>query len=165
MTYESELNQEYLKSILHYNPETGSFIWLVKSGSNNLIGSYAGSITNRRYVSVGINDKRYMAHRLAFLYMTGYWPKDQVDHVNGIRDDNRWINLSEANNSQNQHNKNVNINNLLGIKGVSSHGKNYRAYFSINNKRYHIGTYKTIEEAKNARDEFAKSHNNEYFKS
>lgn len=165
MVNENELTQEYLKSILYYNLETGDFTWLVKIGSNDLIGNLAGSITNYGYRSIGIKDKRYQAHRLAWLYMKGYWPKNQIDHINGIKDDNRWINLREVDNSQNQHNRNVNINNSLKVKGVSLHGKRYRAYVSVNGKRYHVGTYSTVEEAKIARDDFAKLSKGEYFKS
>lgn len=165
MIDEDEISKDYLRSILHYNPETGSFIWLVKIGSNDLIGSFAGSVTNRGYISIGIKDKRYMAHRLAWLYMTGFWPKDQIDHINGNKNDNRWLNLREADNSQNQHNRKANANNSLGVKGVSRHGSRYRAYASVNGKRHHIGTYATIDEAKVARDDFARWHKGEYFKS
>ena len=60
-----------------------------------------------------------MSHRLAWFYMTGEWPKNHIDHVNGLEGDNRWCNLREATNSENMLNRKMNKNNKTGVKGVS----------------------------------------------
>lgn len=107
----------HLKEILNYNPETGIFTW--KSRRPRIrVGQIAGSKNNERYVNIKIDGILYKAHRLAWLYMTGEWPKDQIDHINGIRDDNRFCNLREVTNASNQWNKTHNKNNKAGYKNL-----------------------------------------------
>jgi HNH endonuclease len=82
-----------LKEFLHYDPETGVFTWLVKPCRNILAGSIAGNVMNEGYVMVKIDRKNYKAHRLAWLYVHGTFPPDQLDHINRGRADNRLCNL------------------------------------------------------------------------
>lgn len=114
------LTQATLKELLTYNPETGIFIWRVDRVRVRK-GEVAGKLTPWGYVEIGISGQRYQAHRLAFLYMTGAMPKDYVDHINLIRSDNKWSNLRNATNSQNQMNTSKRANNTSGFKGVSWH--------------------------------------------
>src|SRR5690349_15052213 len=90
----ASLTQQYLKEILHYDPETGVFIWYTSRGHCKA-GNVAGSL-NLGYILIGICNFKYQAHRLAWLYMTGEWPTFEIDHKNGVSSDNRWENLREA---------------------------------------------------------------------
>ncbi len=134
---EAALSQEYLKSILHYDPLTGAFTWLVKTAWHVVIGAPAGSPHKDGYWHIGIKGRRVLAHRLAVLYMTGKWPDDQVDHKDLDRRNNQWENLRLATNMQNHQNSKLRSTNKSGHTGVwwdKSHGKwrsSIRAYGSV----------------------------------
>lgn len=85
------LTQSRLKTILHYDPETGMFRWRVSNGAAKA-GRLAGSLRPNGYLHIGVDCNRYYSHRLAWLYVYGVWPKDQLDHINGIPNDNRIAN-------------------------------------------------------------------------
>lgn len=110
------LTQAYLKRALNYDPISGLFTRF-KSVGNAKAGSVAGSINSDGYPQIMVDGVRYKAHRLAFLYMTGSFP-DQVDHINGIRNDNKWINLRAVTLSDNAKNKKTPKNNTSGMAGV-----------------------------------------------
>lgn len=111
------LTQSVLHKLLHYNPDTGIFTWKVSNGRST-VGKVAGSSCHG-YVSIGINTKIYLGHRLAVLYMTGGWPAYDVDHINGNRADNRWVNLRQVTRHQNCLNRKRASHNKSGVKGVS----------------------------------------------
>jgi hypothetical protein len=99
------MNQAYLKSILFYDPTTGVFTW-AKPRQRIQVGSIAGR-RDDDYVTITVDGKQYMAHHLAVLYMTGYmpiYPKDVVDHLNTVCDDNRWVNLQLTDHTGNNNN-------------------------------------------------------------
>lgn len=104
------INQEYLKSILKYDPDTGVFRWV---DTNNLAGNMHGG-----YLRIDVGCDRYGAHQLAFIWMTGECPKG-IDHRNGIKTCNIWTNLRAATQSQNTRNAKLRKDNQLGVKGVS----------------------------------------------
>lgn len=135
------VTQERLKQLFTYNPVTGIFtriVWV--RGQSDTVGT----ITARGYLSICVDKKHYLAHRLAFLYMTGEWPKEHVDHKNENKIDNSWDNLRDCTRSENFKNTGARKNNKLGVKGVVKTKKgNYAVVFSL-------GTYKTLEEAKAA---------------
>lgn len=108
---------------LSYNPITGFFHWIVAKPKIH-IGMRAGCVYSRGYRRIKIDGKSYKEHRLAFYFMTGEWPKDQVDHINLIRDDNRWENLRVASNAQNQWNSKP--YSSTGFKGVYKVGKKFK---------------------------------------
>lgn len=112
------ISQSELKEYLHYSPDTGIFIWVKKTCKKVIIGKKAGTLNSKGYIVISINRKLYKAHRLAHLYMTGEWPEDQIDHVNHIRDDNRWFNLEDATNQSNQKNRSLDARNKSGVTGV-----------------------------------------------
>ena len=112
------ITQERLKELLHYDPETGIFTRLWCKYSPQLIGKEAGNVDSIGYISVSVDSKNYRAHRLAFLYMEGAMPPDQVDHINRIRTDNRWRNLRHSDYELNNRNQNLFSTNTSGITGV-----------------------------------------------
>ncbi len=144
------INQEVLKEILNYNPDTGQFTWVKSTSPRALPGCVAGSKHKEGYISITIKNKAYLAHRLAWLYVYGSLPKYQIDHINGDRIDNRIVNLRKSTHHQNQGNqRNPHCGNNSGFMGVSfDKVKNkYVATISINGKNKNLGRYKTPEEA------------------
>ena len=141
MKYNNNLTAEYVRNILDYNPETGDFIWKINKGSRAKKEMVAGTIRDG-YIIIGINNKEYGAHRLAWLYMAGNWPKEYIDHINGIRGDNKWCNLRETSASQNLRNRPKAKNNKSGHKGVfwCKNTKKWKAILSL-------GSFNTKEEA------------------
>lgn len=146
------LTQDELKSQLNYDTETGFFTWKIRKAIRTKIGSIAGSLKNG-YIYIKINDRSYRAHRLAWLYVYGEFPEEQIDHINGVRDDNRLANLRLVNNSQNQQNIfNKKSNNTSGYRGVSfekNEGK-FRAEIMINGNSIFLGRFDDAISASNA---------------
>ena len=104
------LTQKKLKQILYYNKDTGFFVYIkdIFNLDTKFVvraGDIAGSIDNQGYVSITIKGKRYSLHRLAWLYTYGHFPKQQIDHINRIRNDNRIINLRDVSGKVNMSNK------------------------------------------------------------
>jgi hypothetical protein len=147
------LTQQLLKDLLHYDPDTGVFTNLVNRGKRALIGDQAGYLHPTGYVKIVINRKLYRAHRLAWLYMYGVWPKDQLDHINRIRDDNRINNLREASNSENLQNMSLTSRNTSGYKGVSWNKRECKWYARIylNYKEIYLGYFTNLDDAVAAR--------------
>lgn len=112
------MDREYLKSVLHYDLETGIFRWLVTRGRFAAPGVIAGTKTKKGDIRIVIDGRAYRAHRLAWLYVTGSWPKDQIDHADLDNENNRWGNIREASNGQNGANKHRYESNRSGYKGV-----------------------------------------------
>jgi hypothetical protein len=158
------INQDYLKEILHYNPETGVFIWIKKPSKNRPANSIAGTL-NAGYIVITLHGKHYYAHRLAWLYMTGEWPEKIIDHKNKSGIDNRFSNLRSASYSQNSLNKLPSKNNLLGVKGVTyqKEKRKFEARAVLNNKHNHLGYFDDIESASAAYHAFAKEHHGEFY--
>ena len=143
------IDQETLRSLLHYDPETGVFRWKQDSGATRA-GDEAGRVyrwPTSSYRRICINGQRCFAHRLAFLYMTGAWPVSEVDHIDGDGLNNRWHNLREATRTENQRNSRVRPINKCGLKGVSPHRGKYQATIAVNRKKIYLGLCKTPEEA------------------
>lgn len=167
---ESKLTFEELKTRLQYNPETGEFIWLAgwvdKRGRsyNHKIGERAGA-NSGRYHGIQINGISYGSHRLAWFYMTGHWPTQLIDHIDGNGFNNKWSNLREATAQQNVMNTKTPRNNKAGVKGVRLCPKYNKWIVTImkDNKRIYVGNYPTLEEAKNARKQAGKILHGEFF--
>lgn len=138
-----------LRRLLYYDPETGVFVWSASNSNSSPVGSVAGRSTNSDgYRSIWINKRCYKAHRLVWFYVHGEWP-DQIDHKNGIRDDNRINNLRSVPSKLNTHNQRApHRHNRSGFLGVSikANGK-YIADIRVNGKKRFLGTYETAEAA------------------
>jgi hypothetical protein len=147
------ITQENLKELLHYNPITGVFTNIVDRNSKALKGEECTCINQVGYVVISINYKRYTAHRLAWLYMEGYFPEHEVDHKNGVTHDNRWKNLKEVSHRCNLQNQKIRSNNSSGFKGVTyvKRNSNWSSRITINQKTINIGVYPTAIEAAIAR--------------
>ena len=144
------LTQSDLKEKIHYNPETGNFTWRIKINGNTNVGSTAGSTSNsNKYRQIRINGVYYGAHRLAWLYVYGNYPKGQIDHINGVRLDNRIANLRDVSQFENQKNTCLRKNNRTGITGVSWHIKKLKWCANIqgDKKQISIGGFDDFFEA------------------
>ena len=144
--------QARLRELVSYDPQTGQFKW--KAGRGGSSGE-CGCLIKSGYIIIGFDHELYRAHRLAWLYVYGEWPT-YIDHVNGIKNDNRIANLREATKSQNGANSKT--KNPHGMKGVTFSGRmnKWTAHISINGRKKHLGTFKTKEEAHHAYLEAAK---------
>lgn len=145
---------EYLKSILDYNPDTGIFIWKV-NGNNQFvkIGGVAGHMRKNGYIVIRINKKNYRGHRLAWMYIYGEFPSEQIDHINHNRADNRISNLRLASNQENQRNASKRKDNTSGICGISwaKRQNKWRADIKVNQKQINLGYFADINQAIEAR--------------
>ena len=143
---DSTLTQDFLKSILVYDKEQGTFSW-VKNGLP------AGGKCSQGYTRIKIFGKSHKAHRLALIYEFGYLSIGAVDHINGNRSDNRIANLRLITNSGNQLNRvNANVQNDCGFLGVNFNkwANKYAARIQVNGKRVHLGYFLTPEDASKA---------------
>lgn len=135
------LTAEKLREELLYVPETGVFV-------RRKTGRVAGDKMKTGYWRVNVCGRRYTAHRLAWLYVTGKWPSHHIDHIDGDKTNNRLDNLRDVNRAQNLHNvAKPNCNNTIGLRGVSAHQGKWRAQIMLNRKHIKIGCFDTPEEA------------------
>lgn len=143
-----DLTAQELRRTLDYNPENGVFTWLTKNTRHN-IGDRAGAPTHQGYIRIGFNSRRYLGHHLAWLYMTGMWAKEDVDHKDLDRANNRWGNLRQASRSQNLANSPKRLKNTSGFKGVSwaKRERKWMAYIKVNYKHIWLGGFATPEDA------------------
>ena len=103
-TKENALTHDRLSSLLEYNAESGAFRWLKKphKRNHNIVGDIAGYNQKGGYIIIQIDKQRYFAHRVAWFYVYGVWPTDEIDHINGDKLNNSIENLREATASENK---------------------------------------------------------------
>lgn len=145
-----------LREAFRYDPETGEFICLIARNKVR-VGQVIGGVNAVGYIQVTIDWKIYLAHRLAWFYMTGEWVKE-IDHRDLDKTNNRWSNLRESTRTQNNANRSRASNNTSGFKNVSRIGKRWRAYIVVEGKQRHLGCRATPEEAHNLAVTAAKEH-------
>lgn len=143
------LTHERLLDVLHYDPASGIFTRKHSSGSSKK-GSIAAGNDENGYVRIRVDGKKYRAHRLAFLYMTGKWPVGLVDHKDRNTDNNAWLNLREATYGQNKANGKIYKNNAVGLKGVTAKRNKFQARIRKDNILVHLGTFDRAEDAHEA---------------
>lgn len=159
------LTQERLKEMLRYDPETGHFWWLKRGGRRSKVkfDQPAGYPNFYGHIVIGIDNKRYYAHRLAWFYMTGAWPEREIDHINVVSGDNRWINLREAHHHQNLNNIHAHADSRTGLKGIVEHKPGvWRARIRSAGKTYCLGLHGTPEAAHEAYKQAAANLNGEF---
>lgn len=148
----SVLTAAKLRKVLKYDMETGIFSWDINAARNARAGSTAGCHLTSGYIQITVNGSKYRAHILAFLYVTGKWPKDEIDHIDRNPKNNRWENLREATRSENAANSIMKSNNTSGFKGVSwsKSDKKWVGAIRVRGKHFYLGSFDTPEEAHEA---------------
>ena len=159
------LTQQYLKECLDYNPETGVFTWKErplhhfkresngKGWNTRYAGNQAGCTDGKGYLTIAVDGKLHRAHRLAFLFMEGRMPDGEVDHLNHVRDDNRWVNLRETTASGNRVNQRLSSVSTCGHTGVyfSRARRKWIAQIKRFGQVRYLGCFDEIEDAVAAR--------------
>ena len=147
------ITQSILKEYLHYDPDSGLFTWIKRTGRYDRTGQIAGSFGRGNYWFVTIKTQKYRAHRLAWLYIHGEWPEYEIDHINHIKTDNRLINIRSATRRENMSNTSLFSTNTSGFNGVSwdKAREKWEAYINTSGKKINIGYFYDIEAAIEAR--------------
>jgi hypothetical protein len=145
------LTQVRLRELLNYDPNTGIFQWRVDRWRIKA-GETAGCLKTAGYVYIRVDGGQYLASRLAWLYMTGEWPVNTIDHRNGDTADNRWDNLRAADHSQQNANRRGRVDSLSGVKGVRYDARvgRWRARIKKNGKEQSLGSFATAADAQAA---------------
>lgn len=153
----NDLAAKYVRSLLRYNPRTGLLWWKVKHGKRTQCGTVAGRLGRSGYRSINIDKKPYLAHRLAWLIVTGKWPH-QIDHKNHKPSDNRWTNIREATFFQNGQNRGIHRRNRSGYKGIFKwlDRNKWGATIQAHGKKIYLGTFDTPQAASAAYRKAAK---------
>lgn len=146
------ITQKELKKLLHYDPETGIFRWIVKG--KGIKKEIAGCVrkdkkVGKSYLLIRINWKLYRSHRLAWLYMHGELPANDIDHEDGNGLNNKLNNLRSVNRSENMKNMRLRVNNITGICGVHWNKKysRWESYIKVNKKKMNLGYFDNIFDA------------------
>lgn len=158
MTKEKDIGVEYLRTRLRYEPETGKLFWLdnedmptcwrVKHAGKEALTAYSNG-----YRVGTILKKRRKAHRVAWALHYGEWPSDEIDHINGVKDDNRIENLRNVSRTENNQNHKKRSTNKSGVMGVErwEQTKKWRVRITVSGLRKHIGYFDCIGQAIKAR--------------
>jgi hypothetical protein len=177
----SELAPDLVRRLLDYDPETGVLTWRArtpdmfeegKHSAKNSCAAWNGQFAGRAagvsredgYRRVMVLGKNLFSHRIAWAIMTGSWPREQIDHINGIKNDNRFINLREASCSQNAMNVPAQKNNTSGFKGVSwdKSCSKWRAEIMREKTKHVLGWFDRVEDASSAYQAAAKEMHREF---
>lgn len=161
-----------LREVLSYDPESGIFTWRKRPGwlrNKTLAGKRAGcqlhkekDVGKHPYRGIKIKKIRYLEHHLAWLWMTGVFPSQKIDHKDGNGLNNRFSNLRLATTAQNAANRKRPSTNSTGFKGVRRARKRFSSEIKINGKSHHLGTFDTPEEAHAAYIKAARQHHGEF---
>lgn len=140
------ITQKELKEILEYNKNTGEFFWKISPMYNVNVGDKAGNNHNG-YTRLTIKGKKYLTHRLAWLYVYGEFPEADIDHIDNDRTNCKINNLRIANKSTNAYNRKRQINNTSGIKGVlwSKASKKWMVRVGVNKHKLYFGVWEDLE--------------------
>lgn len=146
---ENRITHARLKELLSYDSDTGIFTRRVRTSNRIQVGDVAGTLTNFGYVSITLDRARYQAHRLAWLYVYGRWPAQDIDHINRLKSDNRIANLRDVSRQVNMLNIDLQTNNTSGVTGVSWHKatNKWRAEITLEGAQKHLGLFDSFDDA------------------
>jgi hypothetical protein len=144
----SKLTAERLRELLRYDAETG--VWTARTSAHKgrwKAGRIAGAVLNTGYRYINVDGQLYLSSRLAFLYMTGEWPAEEVDHKDTDRSNDRWLNLRPATHAENMRNASISRNNKSGLKGVwlDKQPGRWVAYIMVSGRQRYLGSFTTKE--------------------
>jgi hypothetical protein len=148
------MNSERLKSVVRYDPDAGLFVWLVSNNISYKIGDVCGTYRKDGYIHIKTDGRSYLAHRLAWLYVYGNWPTGQIDHIDGMRHNNRLANLRDVSQSVNLHNqKKARVDSKSGHLGVywNNSDRKWMAQITSNGSQRCLGYFSDITDAIAAR--------------
>jgi len=148
------LTHERLKQLLSYDPLSGQFSWITTCvGRFKRVkkGKIAGHILPNGYVSIGVDGEQYLAHRLAFFFVNGIWPPHQMDHIDHVRNNNKWENLRAVSSRQNAQNRSLRSDNKSGKSGVHWTNNRWRSCIWHEGKSIYLGNFDSKEAAIDAR--------------
>jgi hypothetical protein len=138
------LDHSTLVAHIHYDPDTGAFTRKIASARRVKVGDVCGAISGGGYRYIRLCGKAYKANRLAWFYVHGEWPSGLVDHINGIKDDDRICNLRVCTNAENCQNR-------TRAKGAYMvEGGKYTSLITVNGKRHYLGRFSSESEARSA---------------
>lgn len=152
---------QFVRECFEYSPDTGELVWRRRplhhfksprgewQWNARYAGTVAGSTHSGGYVQVVVNKKKLFAHRIAWVFISGSWPTDEIDHINGDKSDNRKDNLRAATHSENGRNKKISSRNTSGAKGVHwfDRTQKWSAHLNIGGRQTTLGYFDTIAEA------------------
>jgi hypothetical protein len=148
----------YIRGLLNYAPETGEFVWRWRNDvpqwwNTRYAGKVAGKDNGRGYWTITIGHRSHKSHRLAWLVMTGELPSGHIDHINGVRNDNRFANLRDVSRTENNRNVALRIDNISGCVGVCwvKREGQWVAQIAVNRRNIHLGYFDCLEGAIAAR--------------
>ena len=142
------VSADYLRSILAYDADTGVFTRLVRTGPNVKVGDIAGGKNGQGYIQIRVFGRLRQAHRLAWLFVHGAWPVDQIDHIDGNPGNNRIANLRDVSQSVNQQNqRRATSKSTHGFMGATRSLKRWTALITIDGKQRNLGQFDTAAEA------------------
>jgi len=152
------LTAEEARRLFDYDPDTGRLIWRVTLCNRAVSGRVASTKNDSGYLMVKVQGRAYRQHRVAWLIMTGSWPAEEIDHINGDRSDNRLCNLREATRVQNAQNTARPRNATNDRRGVIWHkrAKKWVAQISVDGITRYLGTYSDLEQASQVYQDEAK---------
>lgn len=154
-------SQEILNEYFRYDQETGKLYWKKKSARKIIVGDEAGNLKPHGYIYIKFLGKDYRAHRIIYRMVYGDFNESlQIDHINGIRNDNRLVNLRLVTHQENSKNMSLSFRNTSGEIGIYWYKKynKWRVNIKVNGKNKHIGYFTDFEEAIKARDKAYKEY-------
>ena len=141
------VSHDELLRTFEYDHDTGNLVWKIHKSSNATPGAIAGN-RHDGYTRIILNRKRYLAHRLIWFFVHGVWP-EQIDHINGVKTDNRLENLRNVSHIENMRNQRKPRHNSSGIVGVRWYKKSmkWRACIYVSNKEKFLGDFENLSDA------------------
>jgi hypothetical protein len=143
------LTQKTAQELFNYDPETGNLYWKRPTGARSVPGSIVGTLNFHGYYTVGIFGKKYKVHRIIWLYVYGYTPEHELDHINRIKTDNRISNLREVSHQCNLRNAKQHKSNTSGVTGINFDRRtsSWGSWITIDSKSRFLGRYSDYTEA------------------